>query len=67
MRKNLRAHNLVTFDAETSIDLEDWNGGDSVVFVSETNNGDGTATILWRSATPMNATFKEYMRLRISQ
>ncbi len=67
VQKNLLAHNIVDFQAEVSTELVIWSGPPSVVFVSETENGDGTATLVWRSAIPMSAGIREFIRLRATQ
>ena len=67
LRKNLLAQNIVDFQFDVSQDLIMWRGGDAVVFVSETDNGDGTATLTWRSATPVDLSAEEFIRFRVSQ
>ena len=67
LRKNLLAQNIVDFQFDVSQNLITWRGGDAVVFVSETDNGDGTATLTWRSATPVDLSAEEFIRFRVSQ
>ncbi|CAN5336996.1 hypothetical protein BH23VER1_BH23VER1_02640 [soil metagenome] len=66
-RKNLFAHNVVKFQAEVSADARSWEGGSAVVPVSETENGDGTATVVWRSAAPITPGAQQFIRLRLTQ
>ena len=52
--------------AEWSGDLEFWSSlPTDVVQVSDTLNGDGTATLVWRSTLPSTAA-RQFFRLRVS-
>jgi hypothetical protein len=53
--------------AEVSGSLDAWNGSPAaVVLASAQPNGDGTATMVYRSVTPIEAGQREFLRLRIS-
>ena len=65
-QKNLDAHNVVTYSPETSTNLVDWTGGAAVVFVSELDHGDGTSTVTYRSANPVDADVREFIRLTVT-
>ena len=45
---------------ETSTALTAWNA--DAVYVGEVNNGDGTATVTWRSTRPVATTNREFLR-----
>lgn len=52
--------------AEWSDDLMDWfNTPERIILLSDTPNGDGTATIIWRSAAPAG-TARQFLRLRVT-
>jgi len=65
-RRRLGADDVV-YDIESSATLEatPWLGGAGVL-VSETNHGDGTATMVYRSAQPITAGSPVFLRLRLS-
>ena len=58
----------VTYSAEVSTDLVNWNSGPgfTVEVGSGTDNGDGTVTRTFRSAIPLSANLRQFMRLRMS-
>ena len=66
-QRNLHAVNAVTIEPQLSGDLEEWSGIPDVVFVSETDNLDGTSTVVYRSALPIGerASGREFIRLRV--
>jgi hypothetical protein len=57
----------VNYQPEVSSDLTTWQSGDAVIeTVSTTDNGDGvTQTVVVRDRTPMNATSKRFIRLKV--
>ena len=56
----------VEYQVEISDDLAVWESGSGhVEHVSSTNNGDGTLTVVYRSADPIGAGIQEYFRLRV--
>ena len=62
-RRNLAADDIA-FAPQISSDLVNWFSGPAyVVFVSEDNHGDGSATLLYRSAAPYNSAVPQFMRL----
>jgi hypothetical protein len=66
--RNLGADDVL-YEVEVSTTLQpgSWSSGpDSAVFVSETDNGDGTSTVVWRSAEPMGSLRAQFIRLRVS-
>ena len=62
--RNLAADDA-TIEVEHSIDLEIWQNvlDGAVVLESETLNGDGTSTVIWRSSTPINMAQRQFLRL----
>jgi hypothetical protein len=65
--RNLGADDVI-YEVQTSTSLAPgaWQGGDGfAAFVSWTNNGDGTATVTWRSTTPLASLDREFLRLRV--
>ena len=66
-RQNLQSINAVTVGAEVSEDLIEWEGLPEVVLVSETENTDGTLTVVYRSALPIGERLngKEFIRVRV--
>ena len=58
----------VDYELETSGDLVDWAPvGGEFTHVSTTNNGDGTATVQYRSTAPFDpAGRRDFYRLRVS-
>ncbi len=56
----------VEYKVEITDDLAVWESGSGhVEHVSSTNNGDGTLTVVYRSADPIVAGIQEYFRLRV--
>ena len=56
----------VEYQVEITDDLAVWESGSGhVEHVSSTNNGDGTLTVVYRSADPIVAGIQEYFRLRV--
>lgn len=53
----------VSFIVETSTDLENWQTNNTLF--SRVNNGNGTATFIFRSLNPVTVDQRRYMRLRI--
>ncbi|MGJ8723783.1 MAG: lamin tail domain-containing protein [Roseibacillus sp.] len=68
-RRNLHTVNSVNIEAEVSEDLVMWDGLPDVVLVSETDNLDGTSTVIYRSALPVGDRIsgKEFIRLRAEE
>lgn len=62
-RRNLTADDL-DFVVETSNDLASWNEPE-LVFVSSFPNGDGTASVTYRSSQVLGSTVKEFLRVRV--
>ena len=62
--RNLAADDAI-LQVEHSTDLETWEDASdgAVILVSETANGDGTTTVIWRSTTPINAAPRQFLRL----
>ena len=52
----------VTIVAEVSTDLDDWE--DTPVFIRSFTNGDGSETLRFRSATPVNDQTRQFIRAR---
>ena len=51
---------------EKSSDLESWNAADdALVQISNTSNGDGTTTALYRGSEPVNPSMDLYFRIRL--
>jgi len=63
-QRNLAASEL-TFTVELSDDLTGWNDNTTIP-VSVTNNGDGTATEVWRAPLPLNDDSSQFVRLRVT-
>jgi len=61
--RNLYAQNAVTLTPQLSYDLQVWNSDTEIVFVSEVNNLDGTATVTYRSASPISDQARAFVRL----
>ncbi|MGJ8643183.1 MAG: lamin tail domain-containing protein [Luteolibacter sp.] len=68
-RRNLHSVNAVTILAQVGDDMSGWTGVPDVVLVSETDNLDGTSTVVYRSALPVGARLSgmEFIRLRLDQ
>ncbi len=62
-KRNLSADEAL-FRAEISPDLQNWNSLDTHL-VSIENHGDGTATYTYRSAFPIGARNREFLRLQV--
>ena len=57
----------VQVEIDISEDLVTWrSGAGEVELVSATPNGDGTSTFVYRSATPIPPTARQYVRLRLT-
>ena len=66
-RRNL-ATDDVAITPQISTNLATWNSGPAhVVLVSETNHGDGSATLVYRAASPFNSAVPQFMRLLLEQ
>ncbi|MDB4416430.1 lamin tail domain-containing protein, partial [Akkermansiaceae bacterium] len=63
-QRNLAASEL-TFTVELSDDLTGWNDNTAIP-VSVANNGDGTATEVWRAPLPLNDDSSQFVRLRVT-
>jgi len=62
IRRSLTAADSAALVVESSANLSAWTA--DLVPAGETNHGDGTATITWRSAQPYSATVRQYLRAR---
>ena len=62
-RRNLQAHHALELRPEISTSLTTWLGGSAVEFIGETDHGDGTSTVIWRSASPISSTVRQFIRL----
>lgn len=65
--RNLAADDVI-YEIQTSTTLEagDWAGGPGFTeLVSMTDNGNGTATMTWRSTTPIGDLAREFIRLKV--
>jgi len=62
-QRNLDATD-VRYSVEVGSDLAGWS--DDTIFVSTTDNGNGTATDVYRSNTPIGAEDRQFIRLRVS-
>ena len=62
-QRNLYAQNAVTLTPQLSYDLQVWNSDTEIVFVSEVDNLDGTATVSYRSASPISDQVRAFVRL----
>jgi hypothetical protein len=62
-RRNLLAHHTLELRPEVSGNLTTWAGGAAVEFISETDHGDGTSTVVYRSASPVSGTVRQFVRL----
>lgn len=66
-RRNLAADD-VAYTPQISTNLSFWSSNTAdIVFVSETNNGDGTSTAVYRSTTPMYSGQQQFIRLQMLQ
>ena len=65
---NLAAEDL-TYEVQRSDDLSpgSWTSGAALSLVSSTDNSDGTATIVWRSTTPLTDLPREFLRLYVQE
>jgi hypothetical protein len=62
-RRNLAADDVL-LEAQSSSDLVTWNSGAGfTVLVRETPHGDGTSTVVWRSAHPIASDPREFLRI----
>ena len=59
----------VTYEIQrsTSLDTGTWTSAPAVAYVSMTDNGDGTATLVWRSTTPISDLPREFFRLLVQE
>ncbi|WP_435895117.1 lamin tail domain-containing protein [Oceaniferula spumae] len=66
---NQHTRNALTVTAQISEDLSSWNGAPDIVLVSETDNGDGTTSFVYRSAVPYGErpSGREFMRIKVNQ
>ena len=66
-RRNLNADG-VNFAVQLSVSLAAWSGDASAVtYVGTHNNGDGTATVTWRSTLPVSTSPPQcFLRLLVS-
>jgi hypothetical protein len=62
IRRNLNADGFLLMP-ERSPDLASWDAA-AFTYLGVTSNGDGTATLLWRSNTPANPV-RDYVRVRV--
>ena len=63
--RNLLADGII-FEAQQSLNLSDWSSA-GLVYFSTNNNGNGTATVKYRSSMPVeNSSNRGYQRMRIS-
>lgn len=67
-QRNLAADNVIhEVQASSTMDPGSWQGGAGFsVFVSSLNNGDGTATVTYRSATPLASMTRGFLRLQVT-
>ncbi len=63
--RNLLGQNAVTLVPEISQDLIDWQ--ENLVLMSEVPNGNLTSTLQYRSALPMKAATRQFIRLKATQ
>lgn len=66
-RRNLAADDVL-YQVQTSTALTpgSWkNGAGFIAFVSSVNNGDGSATVIYRSTTPLASIPREFIRLQV--
>ena len=66
---NQHTQNAVTVEAQISEDLSTWEGIPELVLVSETDNLDGTFTVVYRSSVPFGerASGREFIRIEVNQ
>ena len=69
MQVSQHSRNAVSLVPEVTNDLNTWDSMPSVVKVSETDQGDGTYSLVYRSATAIedNGTNVEFIRILVSQ
>ena len=65
--RNLYTQNAVTLIPQLSYDLVTWDTETELVFLSESDNLDGTATVSYRSASPMSIKTQAFVRLMATQ
>jgi len=65
--RNLFAQNAVTLIPQLSYDLSSWDSETEITFLSETNNLNGTATVSYRSAHPIDERVRAFIRLLATQ
>ena len=54
----------ITPELSTTLASGSWQP-EALVYVSTRNNGDGTATVIWRSAVPVTPSSRMFVRLRV--
>ena len=63
---NLSADDVIyEVQRSTSLTIENWTSASAVEYVSMTDNGDGTAAVVWRSTTPISNFSGEFFRLLV--
>jgi hypothetical protein len=63
-RRNLAADDVL-YEVQVATDLDAWSALGTVL-VSTSPNGDGTATVTYRSSTPLASIASEFIRLRVT-
>jgi len=66
-QRNLYSQNIITLTPEISTDFVHWDGTPDVVFVSEVVNGSGASIVTYRSADPVSAKDRAFIRLKVTQ
>ncbi|MEP4078908.1 lamin tail domain-containing protein [Haloferula sp.] len=67
--RNHHTINSVTIDPQIGEDLATWSGEPELVLVSETDNLDGTSSVIYRSAVPVGerSSGREFIRIEVEQ
>ena len=65
--RNLFSQNAVTLIPQFSNDLVSWDSESEIVFLSETNNLDGTSTVSYRITQPIDESVRVFVRLVAQQ
>lgn len=67
--RNQHTQNAVTVEAQIGENVAAWFGSPELVLVSETDNLDGTSTVVYRSAVPFGErpSGREFMRIQVEQ
>lgn len=65
--RNEHAKNALAIQVQICDDLSSWTSEPDVVLVSETNNGDGTYNMVYRSAVPLDEqpSGREFIRIKV--